>query len=262
MKQVRAGSHRHLRTAAYAGLDAAFVGRGVPRRINGERIRLPAPWSRYYPPVYEAAMHAFLVRRCAPGTTVIDGGAHIGLFTVAMARATGPTGSVLAFEPTPGTRAILTKTVALNGLGATVSVRPEGLAAQTGRTTFHIGPIEGSNSNSLVGWSAATSGGSKAEVPTLALDDLLPTLTSSVSCIKLDVEGADLDALIGARGVLERFHPALCIGVHPQMLRAAGHEAGEIRDLLVGLGYSLYEGARDCPPSRFQQDDLFDFQAL
>jgi len=246
----------------YAGLDAVFLGRGVPRRINGARVRFPARWSRYYPSVYERTMHEFLVRHCAPGTTVIDGGAHLGLFTAAMARAVGPDGSVLAFEPTPGTRAVLTKTVALNDLGACVCVRPEGLAAKTGRTTFHMGETEGSNSNSLVGWSTTTAGGSQADVPTLALDDLLPTLSSEVSCIKLDVEGADLDALLGARRLLERFHPALCIGVHPRMLRAAGHEPGEVRDLLVDIGYSLYDGSRECPAARFDDDDLFDFQAL
>jgi FkbM family methyltransferase len=255
-----------VRRTAYAALDAALLGRGVPRTVNGGRVRFPAEWSRYYPRVYEATMHGFLRGQCAPGTTVIDGGAHIGLFTVAMARAVGPDGWVLAFEPTPGTRAVLTRTVALNDLGATVCVRPEGLTDVTGRNTFHIGGTEGSNSNSLVGWSAGNAAGratgTSREVPTLALDDLLPTLAAPVSCIKLDVEGAELDALTGAKAMLERFHPALCIGVHPRMLQAGGHEPAEVRDLLLDLGYRLYEGPRDCPPERFEQDDLFDFQAV
>lgn len=262
MRQLRAAAHRRVRSAVYAGVDAAFLGRGVPRTVNGDRVRFPAPWSRYYPALYEETMHGFLSEHCSPGTTVIDGGAHIGLFTVAMARSVGPNGWVLAFEPTPGTRAVLTRTIALNDLGAPVCIRPEGLSAITGRSTFHIGPAAGTNSNSLVGRSAAAAGGSSQEVPTLALDDLLPTLAAPVSCIKLDVEGAEFDALTGAKAMLERFHPALCIGIHPRMLRAGGHEPSQVRDLLLDLGYRLYEGARQCPPDRFEQGDLFDFQAL
>lgn len=262
MRRPRGDAHRLLRSTAYAALDAALLGRGVPRTVNGGRVRFPAQWSRYYPRVYESTMHGFLLRHCAPGTTVIDGGAHIGLFTVAMARAVGPDGWVLAFEPTRGTRSVLTRTVVLNDLGATVSVRPEGLTDVTGRNTFHVGGTEGSNSNSLVGWSAGNATGTKIEVPTLALDDLLPTLAAPVSCIKLDVEGAELDALRGAKAMLERFQPALCIGVHPRMLHAGGHDPTEVRNLLVDLGYRLYDGPRECPPDRFEQDDLFDFQAV
>jgi len=248
-----------VRRTAYATLDAAFLGRGVPRSVNGERVRFPASWSRYYPGRYEEAKHGFLVRHCMPGSTVIDGGAHIGLFTVVMAHAVGRDGWVLAFEPAPDTRAVLTRTVALNDLGATVCVRPEGLSTRTGRTTLHLGATEGSNANSLVG--APAGAGSTREVPTVALDDLLATLGAPVSCIKLDIEGAELDALLGAEAMLERFHPALCVEIHPGMLRAAGHEPKHVRDLLVDLGYSLQDGLADCPPERFEQDDLFEFQA-
>jgi len=248
-----------MREPVYALLDAVFVGRGVPRTVNGERIRFPAPWCRYYPATYEQTMHRFLVRSCRPGTAVVDGGAHIGLFTVAMARAVGPRGWVLAFEPTPGTREVLTRTVGLNDVGARVSVRPEGLAGATGRMTLHVGQTEGSNSNSLV---AAAMEGSTEQVPTVALDDLLPTMPAQLSCIKLDIEGAEIDALLGAEVLLETFHPALCIGVHPRMLRAGGREPSELRDLLLDHGYTLLDGTRSCPTELFNGDDLFDFQAV
>lgn len=261
MGQLQAGAHRRLRSTAYAALDAAYLGRGVPRTVNGERLRFPAAWSRYYPAAYEEAKHRFLLRHCQPGTTVIDGGAHIGLFTVVMARAVGPDGWVLAFEPTPGTRAVLTTTVALNQLGATVSVRPEALAAATGRTTLHIGPVPGTSSNS-VAVPPPEGVGTEREVPTVAVDDLLPGLAAPVSCLKLDIEGAELDALLGARATLDRFRPALCVEVHPRALKAAGREPAAVHDLLVGdLGYELHEGAAPCPRERFEQDDLFELQA-
>jgi FkbM family methyltransferase len=248
-----------VKPAAYAVADAAFLGRGVPRRVNGERIRFPAPWCRYYPSSYEAPKHRFLVEHCLPGSTVVDGGAHIGLFTVSMARAVGGGGSVLAFEPTPRTRAVLARTVALNDLGASVSVRPEALAAGTGRTTLHVGPTEGSNSNSVI--ARAGGAGSTEEVPTLALDDLLPTLTAKVSCIKLDIEGAELDALRGAEALLRAHGPALCIEVHPRMLREGGREPRQLRELLLDHGYALFQDGAPLRAELFQGDDPFELQA-
>lgn len=259
MRQLGPDAHRRLRSGSYAILDAAFLGRGVPRRVNGERIRFPAAWSRYYPTRYEVDKHRFLVDHCRPGSTVIDGGAHIGLFTVCMANAVGRNGWVLAFEPTPGTRAVLTRTVALNGLGASVSVRPEALGATTGRMSLHIGPTEGSNSNSLM---EGRAGSTAAEVPTLALDDVLATLPSDPSCIKLDIEGAELDALLGAEALLRKHRPALCIEVHPRALRAGQRDPEQVRDLLLDLGYELFDGARPCPTERFAGDELFEFQAV
>lgn len=261
MRQRSAGAHRRVRSTAYAALDAAFLGRGVPRTVNGQRVRFPAPWSRYYPGKYEEAKHRFLVRSCRPGTTVVDGGAHLGLFTVVMAKAVGPDGWVLAFEPTPGTRGVLVKTIALNDLGARVFLRPEALSRKTGSTTLHIGPDEATSSNSLVAQPPGAVAGSDKVVPTLALDDLLPTLASAVSCIKLDIEGAELDALLGATATLEQFRPALCVEVHPRMLRSAGHEPVQVHDLLVDLGYELFEGVRRCARERFEEDELFEFQA-
>lgn len=260
MTQLRAVAHRRVRATAYAALDAAFLGRGVPRTVNGERVRFPATWSRYYPAVYERAKHDFLLRHCKPGTTVIDGGAHIGLFTVVMAHAVGPDGWVLAFEPTPATRAVLAKTIAMNDLGATVCARPEGLSRSTGRRMLHIGTTEGSNSNSIVAAPVAMSSTPRS-VSTLALDDLLPFLPSAVSCVKMDIEGAELDALLGATAMLEQQRPALCVEVHPPMLRAAGQDPVQMWDLLMDVGYRLHEGMLDCTRERFEGDDFFEFQA-
>lgn len=258
MARHRNEARQRMRAAAYVMLDAAFAGHGVPRTVNGQRIRFPAKWCRYYPTTYERKKHEFLVERCRPGSTVIDGGAHIGLFTVAMARAVGPSGRVVAFEPTPATRSVLSRTVALNDVAASVSVRDEALTSVTSRMTLHVAAVEGSNSNSLIG---VAPGGVEEEVPTLALDDLAPTLPSPVSCIKLDIEGAELDALVGAEELLQQQGPALCIEVHPTVLRSADRDPGGVRDLLLDLGYALRDGRQACRLELFDGDEPFEFQA-
>ena len=120
------------RSAAYKALDLITGGRGVPRVIGGETFRMPARWSRYYDAGYEPGTFAFLRRRCRPGDTVMDIGAHIGLFTVFMARLVGPSGRVLSFEPTPYTCGVLREMVRINGCGSTVEVNQKAVSARAG----------------------------------------------------------------------------------------------------------------------------------
>src|SRR5919199_5361377 len=47
-----------------------------------------------------------------PGTTAIDVGANVGVYSVVLARAVGPTGRVLAFEPAPENARRLAENVA------------------------------------------------------------------------------------------------------------------------------------------------------
>src|SRR5918911_4180913 len=176
---------QRLRRRAYQALDLATARRGIPRRVNGEVLRLPPEVSRYYPAVYEPETHAFIVRHTAPGTLAIDAGAHIGLFTVTMARSVGPRGRVASFEPTETNARVLGRTVALNGLDGVVACRQEALAAERGFAEFYVDEHAASNANSLV--RRATAVGA-VRVPTVAVDDVAAEHDVPVSCIKVDVE--------------------------------------------------------------------------
>jgi FkbM family methyltransferase len=227
---------QHLRHLAYQAIDLATARRGIPRCVNGEGLRLPPEVSRYYPAVYEPETHAFITRHTAPGTVAIDAGAHIGLFTVTMARVVGPQGRVLSFEPTETNARALERTVALNGLDGVVDCRQEALAATRGFAEFYVDEHESSNANSLVR-RAGTTGA--VRVPTVAIDDVAGEHGAPVSCMKIDVEGTELDVLRGAERTLARDAPALALDVHPAQLGAAGGTVAELWDLLDRHGYEL-----------------------
>src|SRR2546421_5552667 len=110
------------RSVYYGMLEACTPGEGVKRSICGEEIRFPARWSRYYEPDYEPHTFSFLRQQCRPGGIVLDIGAHIGLFSIAMARWVSPSGKVFSFEPCSTTREVLQETVRLNGYGEAVEV--------------------------------------------------------------------------------------------------------------------------------------------
>ncbi len=99
--------------------------------MNGEQVRMAPRWARYYPHDYEPAKQHFLREHCRPGSTVMDIGAHIGLYTALMGRYVGAEGHVLAFEPTCATRRHLRRTVRLNRL-SNVEIRDEAISDTRG----------------------------------------------------------------------------------------------------------------------------------
>lgn len=90
-----------LKSVAYHAWDAATLYRGVSRVVQGERVRLPPRWSRFYPPDYEPDTVTFLRQHCKPGDTVLDVGSHFGLISVLMARLVQPGGRVVVLSRRP-----------------------------------------------------------------------------------------------------------------------------------------------------------------
>ena len=250
---------RHtVKPLAYGAVDLAFP-RGLPRHIDGESIRLGIQASRFYPSSYEPEKAEFLRRHCPPETTVVDVGAHFGVFTVIMARAVGPHGSVLAFEPTPSTRAALQRTVDNNHLEAVVSVRPEAVSSTDGEQEFIASPHTGDMGNSLVAHAAG--GADRVRIRTVTLDSVAGA--APVSCLKIDAEGAELDVLRGATTILRERRPALALEIHPWVLEQQGQHPREIWQLLSELGYRLYRDDQELTESAFLAEaGYFDVQAL
>lgn len=127
-----------------------------------------------------------------PGDTVIDCGAYIGEFTLYAAKAVGPSGKVIAFEPDGIVYKKLSANIELNGLNNVVTVK-KGLWNSDGVLKF-VG-------DNLRGYSfmAAESAPGAVDVPVASLDNELARLgIAAVNFIKADVEGAELEFIKGA----------------------------------------------------------------
>jgi FkbM family methyltransferase len=249
-----------IKNVAYDAVDLWTRGRGVERVISDEPIRFRARWSRFYPSNYEPGKFAFLRTHCRPGTAVLDVGAHIGLFTVLMARCVGPSGSVLSFEPTPLTRQALLDTVRRNSSADIVEVREEAVSDRVGLARFHDTGDPLSNANSLV-----ESSRSKAvlTVPVTTVDAVVTERKLTVSCIKIDAEGSEIDIVRGAAATINRCRPALQIEVHPRAIRNSGRDPNELWDLLHLHGYmTLVDGAPIDREVWSAQSDPFEIQAV
>ena len=90
----------------------------------------------------------------------------------------------------------------------------------------------GSFANSL----AYDVGGETVKVRMTTIDTLCAGSTPDL--IKIDVEGAEMLAVMGARQTLTRLSPLVILAFHPDAMRNLGHKPAEIVALLDTLGYT------------------------
>ena len=142
-----------------------------------------------------------------PGSVFVDVGANIGLHTMAAARAMHGIGTIVSFEPFERTAMHLGRAVAINGHEAIVRVVQAAASDAPGQRKLYLGPTSGHHSLHKFQDDASHGRSVMIEVTTLdaSLDDV-----GAVDLLKIDVEGAELEVLAGARAVIAR-SPAIQI---------------------------------------------------
>lgn len=218
---AHAGSHRlrrELRSLIQDVMELSPTPRGT--FIGGDRVlvRLPnglpllaVASDRSLTPeltskgIYDRNFWELIRRAVRPGDHVVDVGANVGLFTLAMADAVKRFGRVYAYEPDPEISSVLQDNLRSNWM--TDRLVPLQMAAwsENGQITFRrhpnylllsaAGPTEPSGSDGGEGYSFST-------VPCERLDSRIPRGVP-VRLIKIDVEGGEHHVIEGMRGLLE-----------------------------------------------------------
>ncbi|MHB1424126.1 MAG: FkbM family methyltransferase [Gemmataceae bacterium] len=175
-----------------------------------------------------------LARTVLPSDGVfVDVGANVGLHTLSIAAHVSEGGAVVAFEPHPVNHRLLVRNLEQNRLRHAVA---ENLGLAEAEATL-IGSARGEGGN----WSLASRGDYRFEVRLVRLDDYwrehpLPRL----DLMKIDIEGAEVRMLRGARRTIERFQPLIVFEVCPSWLEKMRTSAAELFAELVGHGYSIH----------------------
>lgn len=178
---------------------------------------------------YEGRTRELVCRLLRDGQVAFDIGANVGFFSLLASRLVGPGGSVYAFEPLPANLLALRRHVDLNDC-KNVRIVDAAVSSRSGTERFMeaASPAMGGLSD-----------GGCLEVRTLALDEGIETRRlPEPDFLKIDVEGAELRVLEGARALLARKHPSIVLSAHGWRLFE------ECRDLLRDSGYRC-EVARD-----------------
>jgi FkbM family methyltransferase len=181
----------------------------------------------------------------------IDVGANVGIHTLAIAQHVSEGGAVVAFEPHPVNHRLLLHNLEQNHLHH-VAAENFGLA-EAPATLTGTGRAEGGN------WSLASQGDYRFEVRLMRLDDYLcDHPLPRLDLMKLDVEGAEVRVLRGARQTIERFRPSIVFEVCPSWLAKMHASVAELFAELAGCGYSIHPlpGRTITWARRMKVDDL------
>lgn len=198
--------------------------------------------------------------------TVIDIGANIGEITLVAAKLTGPAGRVIAFEPIDRIADKLQSHIDRNQLPQVTVVRA-GMSDKNGSAPIyasHDHEQEDDENEGLGSLFAANTGETILQIiPLTTLDNFLDARKDiHPDVIKIDIEGAELPCLRGARRTIERFSPLLIIEVQKHSAGIAGYSQKDILDYLASLGYSYSRIGHNGKLIPITRDQLGEYQNI
>jgi FkbM family methyltransferase len=217
---------RHLFERTLSTVDPASLVATLP---GGEAIRL-LPSLRQV--TWNMEEYDAFRRDIRPGDVVFDVGANVGAYTLLFATWVGPSGRVFAFEPAAAPREGLERLVAANDLSSRVTTIPSAVSAAEGSLTFLADASAGETR--LV----SHAGPGTVSVPVTTIDAVCQREGVVPRLIKIDVEGAELDVLRGARRTIASAGKdlRLYVEMHPHLWAESGTTRAEIEAELQRQG--------------------------
>lgn len=206
------GSTRHFPPILVVSRDNIFVQLKIGARCYywPSKARWDSlPWIHqevFMPASHNPHAYEFAGARINPGEHVIDAGACEGFF---VHYALGKGAKVLAVEPVPILADVLRKTFAPEISSGRVRVLPAAIGAKSGKAALDL--VQERIYESKI----ASKG---IEVPMISLDDIMES--EHVDFVKMDIEGAEIDAVRGGANTIARDKPRLAIAVYHEQENA------------------------------------------
>lgn len=216
---------RHLHEAVLDRLPGDHLVSVLP---GGERVRLSAHHrSLSWNPEEYRAFHAVI----RPRAIVLDVGANVGAYTLLFAQWAGRSGRVFAFEPSPSASRSLRRHLALNSAG-NVEVIDAAVCDRQGTAALYDDGCPGRSS--LIG---SAEHHRAVTVRTTTIDSFCAERSLTPDVVKIDVEGAELEVLRGARRTLAAEKTVAFVEFHPSVWRSRNLDASDLARELAMQGF-------------------------
>jgi FkbM family methyltransferase len=218
---------------------------GLRSVLPGGEIVVVSPQSRHisWNPEEYSAFRASV----RPGDVVLEAGANVGAYTVLFGQWVGPTGRVFAFEPDPAAHSGLVRHIQLNGLADRVTAVQAAIADE-GANRMRFALFESSGTSRLAA-DREEPGTRIQEVDAVSVDAFCKQQGLSPTVIKIDVEGAELAALRGARTTIAQASQQLRLfaEMHPHLWPQLGITPADIQKECEqqGLAVERLNGSHD-----------------
>lgn len=193
--------------------------------------------------MYPESSAVRLLELAAKAKVILDVGANIGSTALCMA-AVNPDAVIHAFEPHEGNFAKAQKNLSLNNFKH-VTFHPVGLGSKAETKKLYEIVNENSGMNRIMEENESVP---YTEITIRTLDDLLlESGIKKVDLIKIDVEGFEMNVLLGATEALKSF-PVLFIELDDNNLRMHRFTAAMLVSHLKNAGYNRFHRADTMQP--------------
>jgi len=192
----------------------------------------------------EPHVQTWVTERLKPGHIFFDVGAHHGWVSMWTLPLVGQEGAVYSFEPSPANLSILEWHRTVNSFSQWMIV-PKAVSDEDAvERQFFLIDSGDSPMNSLttgIPGMPLMEGRDvgKISIQTITLDTFCREMGMRPNLVKIDVEGAELLVLRGARRLLSEYYPTIILAVHPYWL-PPGQSPAQIIELLKTYGYTVF----------------------
>lgn len=198
--------------------------------------------------LYTEISHLYNFGMIKPGDTVFDCGANHGVNSLVYCHAVGPTGFVHAFDPFPLNADIFNFNMRLNNI---TNVRHHLVGLSNEEKYVIVSAVQQSASvkeNSI----------DAPDAVSIKLDVLDNYADLQPDFIKLDIEGSEINALLGAKKILDR-EPTIYVEIHTAIRDNFGQDMMDIFDVIDMHRYECYIGHPKQGMIKYHKDILIDF---
>jgi len=153
---------------------------------------------------YDKCQTALFKELVSEGMNVIDLGAHIGYYTLLAAKLVGEEGKVFAFEPEPRNYALLLRNIEVNSYKNVVAVRKAAFS-RTGKVDLLLSQYSAAHSlYHPVNLYQTVNSADAIVVDAISLDEFFENRDCSIDVIKMDIQGAEMAAVMGMSQTLKK----------------------------------------------------------
>lgn len=189
-----------------------------------------------YNPIYERRVTQLIIPLFKQCKVFVDLGASIGYYTF-LANQHMENGKVYTFEPDPIRYKELKKRIKENnGRHNNIQAYPFAVSSIAGEREMYFNKYGRAGTGSLIKNDKVHT--NKIKVKTIKLDDFFPN-SNDIDLIKMDIEGEELNALMGMQNILKNGHVKIFCEVHEPTLNLQGQKLQDITDIVSKYGFNI-----------------------
>ena len=243
-------------------LEIVTLGRGLPRLVNDDLEIRVCPAHRSVGGEYEVALYNQMKSSLKEGDIVLDVGAHVGIFSVMLARCVGMTGKVFAFEPSPASQKLFRRHMRLNEVDRQVELIPAAVGNRSGHAILHAWGSHVGNTLAARDPIAGGTGYKEVSVQVLTLDQFCKDRGILPKWVKVDTEGWELRVLQGAKLLLGQGEAVnFAVEMHPYAWLGAGYNRLEFETFCKDFGIRVKPLTEQADPFEEYGNTIFEIKS-